>query len=183
MNAEKMIRPPPMRLIRFIRAIAIAFSIVGAPFLIAGVITLIDDPGMAMFCFIPGLPLTVGPILWFRQMTRRRAAFQASQRTANATVIDRSKEKPRHRGTGPLLLEAGMAVADRVKPMFEYFLILEFSASKTGMGSMLMTLEAQVNELVYEDHPPGSTFRIRYAMDDPRIALPESEYAAFSAEA
>ena len=35
-----------MRQIRFIRSIAIAFSIVGVPFLIAGIITLIDDPDM-----------------------------------------------------------------------------------------------------------------------------------------
>ncbi len=183
MTAEKMIRPPPVRQIRMIRLIAIAFGIIGAPFVIAGIIALIDDPSMSMLCFIPGLPLTVGPILWYRQMNRRRAAFKESLRTANATVIDRSKEKPRHRGSGPLLLEVGMAVADRVKPMFEYFLILEFAASKTGMGSMTIKLEAQVNEQIYEDHPPGSTLRIRYAMDDPRIALPESEYAAFSAEA
>jgi hypothetical protein len=145
-------------------------------------LTLIDDPSMAMICFLPGLPLTVGPILWFRQMSRRRAAFKESLRTANAHVIDRKKEKMKTGGSGPLLLEVGIAVAQKIKPQYEYHLIFEFTASRLGVGSQPVTLEGQVNEQVYEDHPPGSTFRIRYAMDNPRIALPESEYAAFSTE-
>jgi hypothetical protein len=88
--------------------------------------------------------------------------------TATATIIDRRLEKE----SGCLSLLMGIIPTGHI----DYYVTFEFNAAEATRTSAIVKLMAQVEEDLYERLRPGTTAKVRYAKQDPRIVLFEIEW-------
>jgi hypothetical protein len=59
--------------------------------------------------------------------------------------------------------------------MTQHYVAVRFDAVRPGSPVAQVTLNAGVSEWLYYRLPQGTTVKVRYATEDPRIALLEGE--------
>ena len=109
---------------------------------------------------LPGAAaLAIGLWSWLAASSARNV-FLRSMKEAVGTVEDLDKKE--HRG------EYGKE--------YKYFVTVLFEADDANMGTRVIALKAQVAHSSWKGMKRGDTVGIRYATEDPRIALIEGEW-------
>ena len=125
---------------------------------LSGIMPWLNLACMNVACTLAGVVL-VASVLWtWLAPSSVRGVFRRTAKEVVGTVAGFSREE-RHGHYGP---------------EYKYFVTVRFKADDPKMGTRVIQLKAQVAHHVWKGM--GKTVGIRYAAEDPRIALIEGEW-------
>jgi hypothetical protein len=121
----------------------------------------INEDVVAILSVAIGIGL-IGWVLWnLLSPTSDRNVFLRSLESTSAEVVRKYSEEWRDSYGGTY---------------YTYHMVLDFRAYKTGTDSINIRLDARVKKEIYNRYKSGASISIRYAKDNPRIALVGGEY-------
>jgi MFS family permease len=150
---------------------AVGLGLAGLLFVMAGlcVTDLSGNWRDSIVFLLPGILLIVVPILLKVFWLNPKAKLFQDSAVAQAAVIDRKQEKSKP-GYGGGIWDFLVLILNWISPTYNYYLIIQFEASKLKYRQGKVTLQIRVTEQVHDFYPPGSHVEIQYARNDPRIA-------------
>jgi hypothetical protein len=138
----------------------LVMTLVGMPLMGAGMARVWATQYDAVILILAGL----GPLAWalwnWLSPTSRRNRFLRSMKETSAIVDDRS----------------GARISDDVTRQANYYVTVSLQADDGQGGSRDILLELEVTRRIWNSLASGTIVTIRYAGEDPRIALIEGEW-------
>lgn len=144
------------------------FALGGACLLWLGILGNGDSFFLVVSALVIALPVLI-MIFWVRP---RRQITMGPHSIAEARILDRRAEKVKAGASGSLLDLPLLAVESKY-PSYRYLIDIEYVPDDGPGSGEPIRLQVQVTEEAFDELVPGTTTKVQYSLEDPRVATIE----------